>query len=132
MFDSLRAEHQCNNIEVLVVTPGYIETNLSRNALKGDGAPTGALEAKKAMSSTKCADTIINSLCRGDTEVYVGGAKEWVALTLSWALPSVLKWIVREKQVCGLGRGCHAEHCHEWVRFLQSNRRIGYGSAPAD
>ena len=39
--DSLRAEVAKDNIHVTVVNPGYIRTNLSRNALSGDGSKHG-------------------------------------------------------------------------------------------
>ena len=37
-FDCLRAEVECYGLEVSVVSPGYIRTNLSLNALTGDGS----------------------------------------------------------------------------------------------
>ncbi|MCL4142293.1 UNVERIFIED_CONTAM: hypothetical protein GTU68_043785, partial [Idotea baltica] len=36
-LDSLRAEVSCHNIHVTVVCPGYINTNLSLNAITSSG-----------------------------------------------------------------------------------------------
>lgn len=36
--DTLRAEVSSDNIHVCVVSPGYIQTNLSQNAVCGDGS----------------------------------------------------------------------------------------------
>ena len=38
-FDSLRAEHFKDNILVTLVCPGFVATNISKNALTGDGSP---------------------------------------------------------------------------------------------
>uniref|UniRef100_A0AAY5L6V8 Dehydrogenase/reductase SDR family member 7B n=1 Tax=Esox lucius TaxID=8010 RepID=A0AAY5L6V8_ESOLU len=40
-FDCLRAELEHYNIQVTVVSPGYIKTNLSLNAVTGDGSKYG-------------------------------------------------------------------------------------------
>ncbi|XP_034292446.1 dehydrogenase/reductase SDR family member 7B isoform X2 [Pantherophis guttatus] len=42
-FDCLRAEVEQFNIEVTVVSPGYIQTNLSLNAVTSDGSQYGAV-----------------------------------------------------------------------------------------
>lgn len=39
--DSLRAEIATHNIKVTVISPGYIKTKLSVNALTGDGKQYG-------------------------------------------------------------------------------------------
>ena len=40
-FDSLRAEVAENKVKVTVISPGYIATNLSVNAVTGDGSLYG-------------------------------------------------------------------------------------------
>lgn len=40
-FDCLRAEVAEYNIKVTVVSPAYIQTNLSLNAITADGSPYG-------------------------------------------------------------------------------------------
>lgn len=40
-YDSLRAEVAQHNIKVFVVSPGYVRTNLSFNALDSDGSRHG-------------------------------------------------------------------------------------------
>ncbi|RWS29733.1 dehydrogenase/reductase SDR family protein 7-like protein, partial [Leptotrombidium deliense] len=47
-FDCLRAELANNNINVCVINPGYINTNLSVNALTGNGSKHGILDATTA------------------------------------------------------------------------------------
>lgn len=40
-FDTLRAEISHHKVKVTVVSPGYIQTNLSLNALTGSGSKYG-------------------------------------------------------------------------------------------
>ncbi len=42
-FDSLRAELYRDNITVTVICPGYVFTNVTANALKGDGTPNAVI-----------------------------------------------------------------------------------------
>ncbi|KAK3580732.1 hypothetical protein CHS0354_005740 [Potamilus streckersoni] len=42
-FDSLRAEIHDRNVHVCIVSPGYIQTNLSQNAICGDGSKYGSM-----------------------------------------------------------------------------------------
>ncbi|KAG7505657.1 hypothetical protein JOB18_036817 [Solea senegalensis] len=48
-FDCLRAEMECYGIPVTVVSPGYIRTNLSVNAVTGDGSKYGVMDKTTAM-----------------------------------------------------------------------------------
>uniref|UniRef100_A0A8C5KFF3 Dehydrogenase/reductase SDR family member 7B n=1 Tax=Jaculus jaculus TaxID=51337 RepID=A0A8C5KFF3_JACJA len=47
-FDCLRAEMEQDAIEVTVISPGYIHTNLSVNAVTGDGSIYGAMDKNTA------------------------------------------------------------------------------------
>lgn len=43
-FDSLRAELHKDGIKVTLICPGYVFTNVTANALKGDGTPNAVIE----------------------------------------------------------------------------------------
>ena len=74
-FDALRAEHWRYGIRVTVVCPGYIRTNISINAMTGDGTPQGTMDKGQArgMSPETCADKILWAAERNKNEVYIGG-----------------------------------------------------------
>lgn len=95
-FDSLRAEVTHQNISVSTITPGYIRTNISENALCGDGQRFGRVDSNIAggMSPEECADIIINNLAKGKTEIAVGKGLEMHALWMKRLFP---KWL--EKQL---------------------------------
>lgn len=46
-FDCLRAEMECYGIPVTVISPGYIRTSLSVNAVTGDGSKYGGEAGKR-------------------------------------------------------------------------------------
>ncbi len=74
-YDALRAEVAEDGIEVVVVCPGYIKTNISMNALTAKGEPYGIMDDNQAtgMSAEACARKILRAIRKGKKEFYVGG-----------------------------------------------------------
>lgn len=69
-FDCLRAELGDKNIAVCVVSPGYIKTSLSENALCGDGSKYGVLDSTtaKGLPPEKVAEMIIQAVQQNKSE----------------------------------------------------------------
>lgn len=99
-FDSLRAEHYQDNIHVTLVCPGFIRTNVSINALTGDGSPLMEMDnaQEKGLSPEKCALKIINAIERNREEVLIGG-KEKYAVYLKRFFPRLFSRILRKAKV---------------------------------
>lgn len=97
-FDSLRAEVHDQNIKVLLVCPGYVHTNISVNALKADGKPTGKMDSnqKQGMSPGELAQKILVAMKKGNEEMYVGG-KEVFAVYIKRLFPKLLSKLVRKQ-----------------------------------
>jgi short-subunit dehydrogenase len=72
-FDSLRAEVQGDGIDVTLVCPGFVRTNVVSNALTGDGTPTGAASDEKGIPPEDCAEAIADAIVQEKAETYVGG-----------------------------------------------------------
>ena len=71
-FDSLRIELKDTGIDVLVVSPGFVATDLRRHVLDGSGSQvTTSLpnELQKAMSPEVCADLIIQAMTKRQREL---------------------------------------------------------------
>lgn len=83
-FDALRTEVAEDGLQVTTITPGFIQTNVSKNALAGDGKPTGTTDDDIAggMSVDDCADVIIAGFENGDPEIAVGSGPEMGLLQL--------------------------------------------------
>jgi short-subunit dehydrogenase len=92
-FDCLRAELAPMNIGVTVLTPGYIQTNITKHALTKDGTPFGKVSQniKKGLAADKAAKQILRAIGRGAFEAYIGKpGGERVALLLNRLTPGVL------------------------------------------
>jgi short-subunit dehydrogenase len=83
-FDSLRTEVAADGIEVTTITPGFIRTNVAKNALGGDGKAVGASDADidGGMDVGDCADVIIAGFEAGTPEIAVGSGPEMGLLQL--------------------------------------------------
>ena len=79
-FDSLRAEVGRYGIKVMLVCPGYIRTDISLHALRGDGGLHGKMDSGQAggMPVEKCAAQILKAMARGKEEIYVGHRDKYV------------------------------------------------------
>lgn len=73
-FDCLRAEVSGSNIRVTVLTPGYIRTNISLNAVTGDGSALGVVgeNIQNGLGPDKAAGQILHAIAAGRYEAYIG------------------------------------------------------------
>ncbi len=72
-FESLRAELAADGIRVAVIIPGPIHTNVTRNALTGQGGSYGRMEEviAQGIPPEDCARAVLQGLADGDPEIYV-------------------------------------------------------------
>jgi dehydrogenase/reductase SDR family protein 7B len=99
-FDTLRAEHFRDQITVTMICPGFIRTNVSVNAITGDGTALGTMDdaQAKGMSPEECADNILSAIRSKKEEVYIGG-KETMAIYLKRFVPGIFSRIIRKANV---------------------------------
>jgi len=90
-FDALRAEVSDKGIQVSTITPGFIRTAISKNALAADGSAFGVDDEDIAagMDVTKCAQVIVKGIEKGKKEIPVGEGKEMMVLWLKRFLPNL-------------------------------------------
>ena len=98
-FDSLRAEVVEHNIHVLLVCPGYINTDISMNALAADGSKYGKKDVNQVtgLSPQVCAKKIVAGLKYRKSEIYMGG-KEVLGVYLKRFFPKLLEKIILKQQ----------------------------------
>ncbi|MEE9372065.1 MAG: SDR family oxidoreductase [Saprospiraceae bacterium] len=74
-YDVLRAEVAPQDIQVNVICPGYIKTNISINALAGDGSKHGVMDKGQAegVSAEDCAEHFVKAVEKNKRESFVGG-----------------------------------------------------------
>lgn len=99
-FDALRMEHHDDNIKVTLFCPGYIRTNISRNALTADGSAQETMDQATGagMPPEVCAAKMVQAIKREKMEVLIGG-KETLAVYLKRFFPGLLHRIVRKAAV---------------------------------
>jgi dehydrogenase/reductase SDR family member 7B len=95
-FDCLRAEIASDNVDVVMVCPGFVRTEISRHAL----TPTGQKHAhmdraqERGISPEKCAARILDAIAARRREVLIGGI-EVLAVMIKRLLPGLYATIVR-------------------------------------
>lgn len=99
-FDALRMEHEKDSIKVTLICPGFVQTNVTKNALTEDGSNQGTddLATKNGMPVEECATQISKAIRKGKFEVYIGG-KEKYAVYLKRFFPKLLHKIVLKSKV---------------------------------
>src|SRR5690606_4813050 len=73
-FDSLRLEHYNDNIDVTIVCPGYVKTDISINAFEGSGVLHKKMDPKTETGTdpSVCANDILRGIAGRKHECYVG------------------------------------------------------------
>lgn len=87
--DSLKSEVADKNIHVCVVSPSYIKTNLSKNAVMGDGTLYGAEEKElnQGMKPEYVARRIVRAVTERSDDVVVGPIHHRLAIVLRTLSP---------------------------------------------
>ena len=95
-FEALRAEESRNGIHVTMVCPGYIRTEISVSALKGDGSKHAKVdpELARGMPVEECARQILNGVARQKNEISIGSPRERMMIYMKRFLPGVLTRMV--------------------------------------
>ncbi|MFK8103632.1 MAG: SDR family oxidoreductase [Saprospiraceae bacterium] len=99
-FDALRMEHHEDQIKVTLICPGFIQTNVSMNALTGDGSPQQTMDQAtgKGIPVDRCAQKIIRGIKANRHEVIVA-RREKIGVYLKRFFPRLLHEFVRKSEV---------------------------------
>ena len=99
-FDALRMEHTSDNIGVTMVCPGFVQTDVAKNSLLGDGSTRNEQSASIAngIPVALAAKKIIRAVERKKLEVYMG-QKEVFGVYLKRFFPTLLHRIVSKRKV---------------------------------
>lgn len=98
-FDSLRAELP-EHVGVTIICPGFVKTDVSVNALTGDGSPLGRMDDAQAngLSPDRFAEQALAAVAARRREVYIAGS-ERRAIWLQRFFPGVLARMLRSAKV---------------------------------
>ncbi|MGW8122434.1 SDR family oxidoreductase [Roseivirga echinicomitans] len=98
-YDSLRAELEDKGIKVTIVAPGFVKTNVSINALLGDGSKSNVMDETllNGVSAGYCATSIIKAMKKEKREVYIG--KEAYGAYVKRFLPGLFARMIKKAKV---------------------------------
>jgi short-subunit dehydrogenase len=99
-FESLRMEIAKHQIDVLIVCPGKIKTNISINALQGDGNSHNQMDESTniGISADACANQILQAILANKEEVFIGG-KELRAIWVKRFFPKLFSNLIKKQKV---------------------------------
>lgn len=99
-FDSLRFELEDKGIDISIICPGFIHTDVSRNALTEDGTPQDTMDEKtrNGLSPEAFAQMAVKAIHKKKKEVYIGKS-EILVVYLKRYFPSLFRTIIRRVNV---------------------------------
>jgi short-subunit dehydrogenase len=97
-YDSLRMEIETSGVQVHLITPGFIATDISKNALDASGQATGEMDnnQQQGISPEDCAQQILQGISKNKNEFGVGG-KELKALWIHQYFPRLFQKLLRKQ-----------------------------------
>ncbi|MCQ2973513.1 MAG: SDR family oxidoreductase [Bacteroidales bacterium] len=98
-FETLRAENYDNGIRVMMVCPGYINTNVALNALNADGSKRNINDKgqEQGLDPAVLAEKIIKGIKKEKLEITAGGG-ETNGIWVSRFFPNLFAKIIRKKK----------------------------------
>lgn len=98
-YEAARAELHAEGLKFTIACPGFVQTEVSRNALNGRGGAHGELDEAiaKGITPQQCAEQVWRAVERNRDEVVIG--KEAYAVLLKRFAPGVMSRILRTAKV---------------------------------
>lgn len=98
-FDSMRAELESQGIHITLAAPGFVQTNVSVNALIGDGSVLGKMDDAQAngITAEHCADQILKATAKKKRLQLIG--RESYAVWVRRFFPSLFARLIKKAKV---------------------------------
>jgi dehydrogenase/reductase SDR family member 7B len=106
--ECIRSELYTDGILVHCISPGYIQTNLSRSALTGTGQRHGQLDITTAQGQSPhvVATTILNQVVVQRAMDFMVASGNWsatIAIWMQWWCPRCLQWLLVRRYQKSIG-----------------------------
>jgi short-subunit dehydrogenase len=97
-YESLRLEEEEHNIQVNIICPGKINTDISKHALTNDGNTHGVMDHNQetGMSVERCVSKILSAVQKNKREKLIGG-KEIIAVYIKRFMPNLFHRIIKKQ-----------------------------------
>lgn len=99
-FDSLRFEVQNQGINVSIICPGFIQTDVSKNALTAEGTPQGKMDNKtsKGLTTHEFGKKVLKVIRKKKKEAYIG-KYEVLGVHVKRFFPNLFHTIISNSEV---------------------------------
>ncbi len=99
-FDALRMEHEKDGIDVTLVCPGFVQTDIAKNALTADGSKQEANDSatKNGLPVSTFCKEMISAIEKKKFEVYIAGSEK-KGIYVKRFFPKLLHKLVLRSQV---------------------------------
>ncbi|MCK7590552.1 SDR family oxidoreductase [Subsaxibacter sp. CAU 1640] len=99
-FDALRMEHEKDHIKVTMICPGFVNTDVAKNALTGDGSKQDSQDkaTENGLTVEEFSKRVIKAIQKEKFEAYIG-KKEVLGVYLKRFFPKLLHKFVMKSQV---------------------------------
>jgi dehydrogenase/reductase SDR family member 7B len=87
-------------VQVTLICPGFIKTNVSLNAITGDGGSHGLMDdgQLRGMAPEECARQVWAAVAAGQEEAFIG-TKEALFVRLKRHFPSLMSYAIKRAKV---------------------------------
>ena len=98
-FDALRLEHDKDHIKVTMICPGFVNTNVARNALTADGSPQGYQDemTENGLDVNVFVKRMIKAIKKEKFEAYIGKFEKFGVFVKRLSPKLIHKLVMRSK-----------------------------------
>lgn len=98
LFETIRLENEKDGVNVNIMFPGIIKTDISKNALNGDGTiySKNSTAHDEGMDVNTCSEKILNAIIKNKKETYIG-KKEILLVYFKRFLPYLFYQLVKKQ-----------------------------------
>ncbi|EMJ90552.1 SDR family oxidoreductase [Leptospira alstonii] len=100
-YEALRAENTNENVKVCLIYPGFIRTQISNNALKGDGSKQGKMDEviEQGIAPDECARRILDGIATSKNKIVIAGRREKIAIFIHKFFPGIFAKSIAKAKV---------------------------------
>jgi short-subunit dehydrogenase len=98
-FESLRLELADEGVNICLIMPGFIATNITKNSLGTTPELIRTSQNNKGLSPEKFAVKALNAIYRRKGNVYIGGFKEGAAMIIKRISPALFDYFIKNQKV---------------------------------
>lgn len=96
-YESLRYEVEKYNINITILSPGFIKTDITKNSLTADGKVFNkdSIAQEKGMNANLCAQKMIQAIKKGKRHQYIGGLETFMPI-FSIFFPRIFYFLMKK------------------------------------